>query len=64
MSRAWISAQTFYSIMEQAAKNNGRAVLELTGGYKFNITVDPEFAKEEWDAWEEHLAKFKKESKE
>lgn len=57
-SKAWISSTAFYEIMKQAAKNNGRAVVETTGSFAFEIMVDPKFAKEQWGEWEAHCAKF------
>lgn len=60
MNKAWISVSTFYSIMEQAVKNNGRAVLDARGGPPFEIIVDPEFAKEWVEEKEKILDKFNK----
>lgn len=54
----WISVATYANIMEQASKNNGRAVLECRGGPPFEIMVDVEFAKKEWANFERVIDKF------
>ena len=54
----WIPVATYAGIMEQAAKNNGRAFLECKGGPPFEIMVDVEFAKKEWEAFEKAIDRF------
>ena len=56
--RAWISVSTYANIMEQAAKNDGRAIIEVRGGPPLEILVDVDFAKKEWAEFEEAINKF------
>jgi hypothetical protein len=56
--RAWISVETYASIMEQAAKNNGRAIVESRGSAPLEILVDVEYAKKEWAEFEKVIDRF------
>lgn len=56
--KSWISVSTYASIMEQAAKNNGKATLEARGGPPFEILIDADFAKKEWAEFEKILDRF------
>ena len=46
--KAWIDSTSYLNILEQAAMNNGRALIECRGGPPLEIQVDVEFAKREW----------------
>lgn len=55
---AWIDCTSYFSIIEQAAKNDGRAVIHSRGSDPLEITIDPEFAKKEWAEIERMLENF------
>ena len=48
MKTAWIDVSSYMSIIEQAAKNDGRAVIHSRGSYPLEIMINPEYAKKEW----------------
>lgn len=48
MDTAWIDVRSYMSIIEQAAKNEGRAVIHSRGSAPLQIMIDPEYAKKEW----------------
>lgn len=48
MKTAWIDCSSYMSIIEQAAKNDGRAILHSRGSDPLEIMIDPEYAKKEW----------------
>lgn len=48
MNAAWIDVRSYMSIIEQAAKNEGRAVIHSRGSYPLEIMINPEYAKKEW----------------
>lgn len=52
---AWIDVRSYMSIIEQAAKNNGRAVIHSRGSEPLQITIDPEYAKKEWSDIEREI---------
>ena len=58
VNKAWIDVQSYYSIIEQAAKNNGKAVITSRGSGLLEIMIDPEFAKKEWADIEAYLKRF------
>jgi hypothetical protein len=45
------------SIIEQAAKNNGLAVIHSRGSDPLMIKIDVEYAKKEWDEIEKELCR-------
>ena len=56
--KAWIDCSSYMSIIEQAAKNDGKAIIEARGYAPLQIMVDPEYAKKELAEYEQMLAKF------
>lgn len=58
MNRAWIDVRSYFSIIEQAAKNDGKAIIESRGSNPLEITIDPEYAKKEWAEIERVIDKF------
>ena len=48
------------SIIEQAAKNNGRAVIHSRGSNPLEIIIDLEYAKKEWAEIEEEIARIER----
>jgi hypothetical protein len=62
MKTAWIDVSSYMSIIEQAAKNDGKAVIHSRGSDPLEITIDPEYAKKEWAEYELMLAKFEREN--
>lgn len=58
MGRAWISVDSYIGVIEQAAKNNGRAIIECRGGAPLEVMIDAEFAKKEWAEYEKFIDKF------
>lgn len=48
MKTAWIDVGSYMSIIEQAAKNDGRAVIHSRGSDPLEIMISPEYAKKEW----------------
>lgn len=62
MGKAWISCTTYINIIEQAAKNNGRAVIEVSYGDPLEIMIDVDYAKKEWAEYEKLINKHKEKS--
>lgn len=62
MKTAWIDVSSYMSIIEQAAKNDGKAVIHSRGSAPLQIMIDPEYAKKEWAEYEQMLAKFEREN--
>ena len=60
MKTAWIDVSSYMSIIEQAAKNEGRAVIHSRGSAPLQITIDPEYAKKEWAEIERVYAEFER----
>ena len=60
MTKAWIDVRSYFSIIEQAAKNNGKAIIESRGSDPLEITIDPEYAKKEWAEIERAIDEFNK----
>lgn len=58
MKNAWIDVGSYFSIIEQAAKNNGRAIINSRGSDPLEIMIDPEYAKKEWAEIDQYLNKF------
>ena len=57
MDAAWIDVRSYMSIIEQAAKNEGRAVIHSRGSYPLEIMINPEYAKKEWAEIERTMLK-------
>lgn len=62
MKTAWIDVSSYMSIIEQAAKNSGKAIIHSRGSNPLQIMIDPEYAKKEWAKYELMLAKFEREN--
>ena len=60
MKTAWIDVSSYFSIIEQAAKNEGRAVIHSRGSAPLQITIDPEYAKKELADIEREYAEFER----
>lgn len=58
MNTAWIDGPSYVSIIEQAAKNDGKAIIESRGFAPLQIMIDPEYAKKELAEYEQMLATF------
>lgn len=58
MSKAWVDVKSYFSIIEQAAKNDGKAIIESRWSDPLEITIDPEYAKKEWAEIERIINKF------
>lgn len=58
--KAWIDCSSYMSIIEQAAKNDGKAIVHSRGCAPLQIMVDPEYAKKELAEYEQMLAKFER----
>lgn len=56
--RAYIDCSSYMNIIEQAAKNDGRAIIESKGSAPLEIMIDVEYAKKEWEEFEKMLKKF------
>lgn len=57
MKTAWIDTSSYMSIIEQAAKNDGKAVIHSRGSDPLEIMIDPEYAKKEWAVFEDMIDK-------
>lgn len=57
MKDAWIDVRSYMSIIEQAAKHNGLAVIHSRGSDPLMIKIDTEYAKKEWAEIEEELSR-------
>ena len=51
--KAWIDCSSYRSIIEQAAKNDGRAIIESRGSAPLEIMIDPEYARKELAEFEQ-----------
>ena len=60
MKTAWIDAGSYISIIEQAAKNDGRAIIHSRGSDPLQIMIDPEYAKKELAEYEQMYARFER----
>ena len=60
MNTAWMDGSSYVSIVEQAAKNDGKAIIHARGFAPLQITIDPEYAKKELAEYEQMLAKFER----
>ena len=60
MDTAWIDVRSYMSIIEQAAKNDGRAVVHSRGSDPLQIMIDSEYAKKEWAEFEKMRSEFER----
>ena len=60
MSTAWLDCESYMSIIEQAAKNNGRAVVHSRGSDPLEIMINPEYAKKEWAEFEKMFERHRR----
>ena len=60
MKTAWIDAGSYISIIEQAARNDGKAIIHSRGARPLQILIDPEYAKKELAEYELMLARFER----
>lgn len=58
MKTAWIDGSSYMSILEQAAKNDGKAIIHSRGFRPLQIMIDPEYAKKEMAEYGQKLAEF------
>ena len=57
MKTAWIDVSSYMSIIEQAAKNDGQAIIHSHGSAPLRIMIDPEYAKKELAEYERIMKK-------
>lgn len=60
MKIAFIDVSSYMSIIEQAAKNDGRAVIHSRGSAPLQITIDPDYAKKEWAEIKREIDEFER----
>lgn len=60
MKMAYIDVSSYMSIIEQAAKNDGKAVIHSRGSRPLQITIDPDYAKEEWSEIKREIDSFER----
>lgn len=57
MTPVYLDETTYWKIMSQAAENNGRVVFDSVGYNRFEIELDAEYAKKEWDEIIDRISK-------